>query len=64
MLKWRSIISQSIYLIRNDLENKNAHRREKQSDKEDKVKEETVKKSVFIQLTRLWIMQVFFFSFS
>ena len=64
MLKSRSIISQCIYLFRNDLENKNAHRREKQSGKEDKVKEETVNESLFIELTTWWIMRVFFFSFS
>ena len=51
MLKLQSIISQCIQLFWNEIEYKNADRREKQRDKEVEAKEETVNKSVSIQLT-------------
>ena len=45
------MILQFISIFQNGLEYKNADRRDKQQDKEVKVKEETVNKSVFIHLT-------------
>ena len=46
------MITQCIELFRNGLEYKNADRKENQSDKEVKAKEETVNESVFIHLTK------------